>query len=580
MSVFQGHKEIGRIYLGPDEIRRAYLGVQPLLDQTSPPPAAPVNRIAPEISGAAKVGGVLVTTTGTWDGTPLPDYSLQWCRDGDPVPMATAFTYVVGRADIGTTITCNVTAKNSEGNAQAESNGLAISAIPEPASVTWPETVLAAHLGREGDVSPTLWRDDSGHGQDMTLVGSPVEVDDGDARAIRFDGVTQYGIFAPGAFPKTEAGFTPVNIAVTARFPVNARNKALIGDSETHSHIVISDSNSSVAVTNNIASLDGISIGAPTENGMLSDEAAIVDGVDDSQTVSALQTPDTYQTIIIRQATLQAKWTLPHLFERRGARRWDATAAAVTVWTGNASGDEARIIANHWRAVTGNLDADIPKPVNPPEVAGTDNSRLMEYANIQAIPLPEGTQAGQRAFVALYAHGSETMVVPPSGWQLVERASVASNTWMDVFSGKVAAGQTSVVLTLAEPRDASGVSVVLTSGEIGQSRVDVEAAGSLVKPGPVQIGNGGTVLTFLGFQSKQFPVTSTGPISLTHDPANKSFAKKGLVCWTENAAGSESTPQEFTYGYVAAGAITVAVEATNSAGTTADLVPEFDVGSA
>lgn len=147
-------------------------------------------------------------------------------------------------------------------------------------------------------------------------------------------------------------------------------------------------------------------------------------------------------------------------------------------------------------------------------------------------------------------------------------------------AAKVAAGQTSVVLTLAEPRDASGVSVVLTSGEIGQSRVDVQAAGSLVKPGPVQIGNEGTVLIFLGFQGKQFPVISTGPISLIHDPANKSYAKKGLVCWTENAAGPESATQEFTYGYVAAGAITVAVEASGSARTTADLVPEFDVGSA
>lgn len=263
-------------------------------------------------------------------------------------------------------------------------------------------------------------------------------------------------------------------------------------------------------MANNIASPDGIRIGAPTENMMLSDEAAIVYGVDHSHTVSALQTPDTYQTIIICQATLKAIWTLPHLFERCGSRRWGVTVAAVTVWAGNASGDEARIIANHWHAVTGNLDADIPGPVNLPEVAGTENSRLLEYANIQTIPLPEGTQAGQRAIVALYAHGSETTVVPPSGWRLVERASVASNTWMDVFSGKVAAGQTSVALSLAELRNASGVSVVLTSGEIGQSRVDVQAAGNLVKPGPVQIGNEETVRISSDSKASSFPLSRPG----------------------------------------------------------------------
>jgi hypothetical protein len=83
----------------------------------------PTNSVAPVISGAdVVVGTTLTATNGTW--TNSPTYTRAWRRGGTNIPGATAVTYVLAAADVGSMITCNVTATNSGGAVDAISNAL------------------------------------------------------------------------------------------------------------------------------------------------------------------------------------------------------------------------------------------------------------------------------------------------------------------------------------------------------------------------------------------------------------------------------------------------------------------------
>lgn len=87
----------------------------------------PVNTVAPVISGTQVVGSSLSSTTGTWTGTPLINYTYQWYRGATLISGATSSSYTLVQADAGNTsnITCQVTATNAIGSATATSNTLA-----------------------------------------------------------------------------------------------------------------------------------------------------------------------------------------------------------------------------------------------------------------------------------------------------------------------------------------------------------------------------------------------------------------------------------------------------------------------
>ena len=87
--------------------------------------AAPVNTVAPVISGTNVVGNVLTVTTGTWTGSPAPTFAYWWKRNGSPVapiPTPGATTYNLTQLDAGYNITCEVYATNPSGTASAVSN--------------------------------------------------------------------------------------------------------------------------------------------------------------------------------------------------------------------------------------------------------------------------------------------------------------------------------------------------------------------------------------------------------------------------------------------------------------------------
>lgn len=74
----------------------------------------PINTVAPAITGTARVGQTLTSTTGTWGGTPT--YKRQWYAGGVAISGATSATYIPVTGDIGKTITVVVTATNVQGS--------------------------------------------------------------------------------------------------------------------------------------------------------------------------------------------------------------------------------------------------------------------------------------------------------------------------------------------------------------------------------------------------------------------------------------------------------------------------------
>jgi hypothetical protein len=88
---------------------------------TASTPGAPVNTTTPSISGTLTEGETLTAFSGTWTGAAPITYVRQWKRAGVAISGATAGTYVLQAADVGTMITVTVTATNSAGSVSATS---------------------------------------------------------------------------------------------------------------------------------------------------------------------------------------------------------------------------------------------------------------------------------------------------------------------------------------------------------------------------------------------------------------------------------------------------------------------------
>jgi len=100
--------------------------------------SAPVNTVAPVVSGTATFGQTLTTTNGTWTGAPAPTFTYQWQRGVGNISGATSSTYVLVAADVGNTVRCVVTATNAvaPGGVSANSNSTATVAAAVPGAPT------------------------------------------------------------------------------------------------------------------------------------------------------------------------------------------------------------------------------------------------------------------------------------------------------------------------------------------------------------------------------------------------------------------------------------------------------------
>lgn len=79
----------------------------------------PVNSVAPVVTGTATQGQTLTCSTGTWSKSPT--YAYQWLRAGVPVVGATASTRILAAGDVGSKMSCRVTATNNAISASATS---------------------------------------------------------------------------------------------------------------------------------------------------------------------------------------------------------------------------------------------------------------------------------------------------------------------------------------------------------------------------------------------------------------------------------------------------------------------------
>ena len=92
---------------------------------------APVNTVAPAVTGTTTLGQTLSSTTGTWTGVPTPTFTYQWFRSpSTSISGATSSTYTLVSADVGNTIYCQVTATNVAAAVSANSNTTATITLP------------------------------------------------------------------------------------------------------------------------------------------------------------------------------------------------------------------------------------------------------------------------------------------------------------------------------------------------------------------------------------------------------------------------------------------------------------------
>ena len=114
----------------------------------------PVNTSAPTITGLAQSGQTLTASTGVWTNNPT-SFTYVWnrCSPGcSALGSAMPSTFLLGAADVGSTITVTVTGANSAGN------GTAATSAPTSTVTTGPATqVIAAGTSATNLPTETVW---------------------------------------------------------------------------------------------------------------------------------------------------------------------------------------------------------------------------------------------------------------------------------------------------------------------------------------------------------------------------------------------------------------------------------------
>jgi hypothetical protein len=133
--------------IGPLALVLLALGAAPA--QASPP----ANFLAPSITGVARVDVVLGCDRGLWDesgGGPFYTYTYQWRRDSvTNINGATSNNYLVASADVGHSLSCQVTATNSGAEATTVTTDptATVSAAPPSVAITQYGRNLTGSIG-------------------------------------------------------------------------------------------------------------------------------------------------------------------------------------------------------------------------------------------------------------------------------------------------------------------------------------------------------------------------------------------------------------------------------------------------
>jgi hypothetical protein len=119
--------------------------------------AVPSNTAIPVVTGTAQAGQTLTATNGTWTNSPT-GFTYQWNRAGAAINGATASTYLLATADIGSIITCSVIAMNAIGSsAAATSLGTAAVIDIAPAITTAPALSGTPQVGVPFTATAGVW---------------------------------------------------------------------------------------------------------------------------------------------------------------------------------------------------------------------------------------------------------------------------------------------------------------------------------------------------------------------------------------------------------------------------------------
>lgn len=118
-------------------------------------PSLPTEYVLPQITGEPALGETLDCSTGSWAGTPAPNFTYQWLREAVPIPGATESTYRISAVDEGRQLTCEVTARNSAGVGAAISQ--AVSVPSAPANTGLPEITGTPAVGQSLSCSNGSW---------------------------------------------------------------------------------------------------------------------------------------------------------------------------------------------------------------------------------------------------------------------------------------------------------------------------------------------------------------------------------------------------------------------------------------
>lgn len=106
----------------------ALAAAAPAFAQTVPPAGPPVSTVPPALTGDPHKGSVLTCSTGEWTESPTT-FAWRWLRDDVVIPDEIGQTYPVTGEDVGTSLSCIVTATNELGSAEAPSAPLPIVTI-------------------------------------------------------------------------------------------------------------------------------------------------------------------------------------------------------------------------------------------------------------------------------------------------------------------------------------------------------------------------------------------------------------------------------------------------------------------
>ena len=211
---------------------------------TTVPVSAPVNTVAPTVTGTAQRGYLLTATPGTWGGIGN-SLAYQWQRSTDgtnwsAIAGATSTTYALGIGDEGAAIRVLVTAANPDGTVSVPSLATATVLGSPPANTGQPAIAGTARRGSalsstngtwsgSGNTFTLQWQRSAGGGTWTNIAGATGlsytlgQADEGDTVRLQVTAANPDG---------TVIADSPASATVLAAPPVNAAPPLLSGTAQ------------------------------------------------------------------------------------------------------------------------------------------------------------------------------------------------------------------------------------------------------------------------------------------------------------------------------------------------------------